>query len=223
MSPRVNANVLSILGGAALALVGVYAYAAAALAAHARLARLPPPSSVASALAIGALMPACGCTALAYARRAPPKLRAPFIVAAYAVNPLLVAAAALVAGWSGALAVVALGLLAALAAALFPEGERPRARLDDFLLRRGASPLRDAAPYTLAFAAPAIGIGAAFGLASLAPSLVAGLAIGALALLFAAPHRDVAEDHGARFANGVRALAIGFAITAATAVALLGA
>ncbi|HUR68458.1 MAG TPA: hypothetical protein VM370_04370 [Candidatus Thermoplasmatota archaeon] len=218
----------------------MYAYAAAALFAHARLSKLAPPRSLAAAIGIGALMPACGCTALAYARRAPPKLRAPFLVAAYAVNPLLLVAAALLRGWQGALAVLALGLAAALVARLVPEGERPRARLDDLLLRRGASPLRDAAPYTMAFAAPALGIGAAVGMggawiraadkawpaghagvAQVAPALVGALAVGALALLFAAPYRDVAQDHGGRVARGVWGLQAAFAVACVGALALL--
>lgn len=212
---------ITIAMGALLALAGVYAYAAAALFAHARLSRLPAPASLAHAVALGALMPACGCTALAYARRAPAPLRAPFLVAAYAANPLLLVAAWLVAGWVAAALVLGLALAAALAARLVPEGERPRARLDDLLLRRGASPLRDAAPYTLAFAAPALGIGALVGLASGMPALVAGLAVGALALLFAPPHRDVAQDHGVRFATRVRLAMVAFALAAALAVGLV--
>ncbi|HET6403431.1 MAG TPA: hypothetical protein VFH78_02190 [Candidatus Thermoplasmatota archaeon] len=210
-----------IAAGAALALVGVYAYAAAALWAHARLATLAPPRSLAHALLVGALMPACGCTALAYARRAPERLRAPFLVAAYAANPLLVLAAALIGGWRAAAAVLALALLAALAARALPAGERPRTRLDDLLLRRDGSPLRDAAPYVAAYAAPALGLGALVGLAAAAPALVGALAVGALALLFAPPHADVAQDHGGRVARGVRGLVVLFALCAAAAVALL--
>lgn len=211
----------AVLLGATLALLGVYAYAAAALFAHARLAALAPPRSLAHAIAIGALMPACGCTALAYARRAPAEHRAPFLVAAYAVNPLLLLAAAMLAGGWGAVAVLALGLTAALAARAIPAGERPRARLDDLLLRRGGHPLRDAAPYTMAFAAPALGIGGLLGLATAMPSLVAGLAVGALALLFGPRHRDVAQDHGARFATSVRIVVVAFACASAAAIALL--
>lgn len=217
-----NETIAAVLLGALLALAGVYAYAAAALYAHARLAGLPPPGSLARAVALGALVPACGCTALAYARRAPARLRAPFLVAAYAINPLLVLAAGLVAGWPGALAVAALGVLASfVAAASVPEGERPRARLDDLLLRRGGSPLRDAGPYAMAFAAPALGIGALIGLVSALPALVGGLAVGGLALLFAAPHRDVAQDHGEAFARGVRFVLAGFALVAGVAVLLV--
>lgn len=210
-----------IVAGALLALVGVYAYAAAALFAHARLARLPPPPSLAAAIAIGALMPACGCTALAYARRAPPTLRASFLVAAYAINPLLVVAAALVAGWQGALAIVALGVAAALVAAWLPTGERPRARLDDLLLRRGGSPWRDAAPYAMAFAAPALGAGALVGIAEHLGWLFGAIAVGALALAFAAPRRDVAQDHGAPFATRLRVVFVSFAFTCALVLALV--
>lgn len=160
-------------------------------------------------------MPACGCTALAYARRTPPRLRAPFLVAAYAINPLLLVAAGLLGGWRAALVVLALGLIAALAARALPEGARPRARLDDLLLRRGASPLRDAAPYTAAYAAPALALGAIVGLAAIAPAYVGALAIGALALLFGAPHADVAQDHGTRLANGARAIHAAFALACA--------
>lgn len=207
---------------AALALLAVYAYAVAALWTHARLATLAAPRSLTRALLAGALVPACGCTALPYARRAPPRLRAPFLVAAYGVNPLLVLAAALVAGWRGALVVLALGLAAAAAGRLLPAGERPRARLDDLLLRKDAAPLRDATPYMLAFAAPAVGIGAAFALAPLAPSVLAALAVGGLAVLFRPPHADVAQDHGPRLAGGIRALHVGFAVTLTPALALVG-
>ena len=208
------------LVGAGLALVGVYAYAAAALWAHARLARLDPPRSLAHALVVGALMPACGCTALAYARRAPERLRAPFLVASYALNPLLVLAAGLVAGWRGAIIVAGLALLASLAASLLPPGERPRTRLDDLLLRRDASALRDAAPYAAAYAAPAVGVGALVGASSAAPGLLAGAAIAALAFLLAPPHRDIAEDHGPRLARHLRALFALFALAAGALVAL---
>lgn len=204
-----------------LALVAVYAYAAGALFAHARLARLAPPRSLAHALAIGALMPACGCTALAYARRAPERLRAPFIVAAYAANPLLVVAAGILAGGPGALAVLALALVAAALARALPPGGRPRARLDDLLLRRAGSPLRDAAPYAVTYAAPSLALGALVGIVTVAPAVIAGGVVAALAVVFAPPHRDVAEDHGARTARGVRIIVIAFALAAGAAVALL--
>lgn len=199
------------------ALIAVYAYAAAALWTHARLSTLAPPRSLAHTLAIGALMPACGCTALAYARRAPERLRAPFLVAAYGVNPLLVIAGALLRGWPGAALVLALALAAALAARLLPPGERPRTRLDDLLLRRDARPLRDALPYTAAFALPALVLGALLGGLTLAPEILGALTIGALALLFAPRPRDVAEDHGSRFARGVFAIHAGFGLALAGA------
>lgn len=207
---------------ALLALVAIYAYAAAALFAHAQLARIAPPRSLAGALLAGALIPACGCTAFPHARRAPPRLRAPFLIAAYAANPLLILSAALLRGWLAAATVLVLALAFAATARLLPEGERPRTRLDDLLLRRNGRPLRDAAPYTLAFAAPALGVGALVGLgAALAPDLLAGLTIGALALLFAPRRADVADDHGAPFARRVRALFVAFALASAVAVALL--
>lgn len=206
---------------ALLALAAVYAYAAAALAFHARLARLAPPRTLAGAVAMGLATPACGCTALAYARRAPERLRAPYLLAAYAGSPLLVAAAWLLAGPVAGLAVVALAALAALAARALPPGERPRARLDDLLLRRGASPLRDAAPYALRFGAPALLVGALVGGASLAPAWAAGLAVVALAALLGAPHADVALDHGARLAGRVRALHLAFSALAGLAVGIL--
>lgn len=207
---------------ALLALVAIYAYAAAALFAHAHLARLAPPRTLPGALLAGALVPACGCTAFPHARRAPPHLRAPFLIAAYAANPLLILSAALLRGWLAAAAVLVLALAFAALARLLPEGERPRTRLDDLLLRRDSSPLRDAAPYTLAFAAPALGIGALVGLgAALAPDVLAGLAIGALALLFAPRRADVADDHGAPFARRMQVIFVAFALASALAVALL--
>lgn len=206
--------------GALLALVGVYAYAAAALWTHARLAALAPPRRLAHALLAGALVPACGCTAMAYARRAPERLRAPFLVAAYAANPLLLAAAALLAGWVAAASVLALALLAAAAAHRLPPGERPRARLDDLLLRRDGSPLRDAWPYVGAFALPAVAIGGLVGGIASAPGVVEGVAVAALAFLFAPARADVAQDHGARFASRLRVVFVLFAIASGAAVAL---
>lgn len=207
--------------GTLLALAGVYLYAAAALWTHARLAALAPPRHLAHALVVGALVPACGCTAMAYARRAPERLRAPFLVAAYAANPLLLLAAWLVAGGWAALAVLALALLAGVGARLVPAGERPRTRLDDLLLRRGGNPLRDAWPYVGAFAVPAIAIGGLAGGLASAPSFVEGFAIGALAALFAPRRADVAEDHGAPFASRLRVVFLLFALAAGAASALL--
>lgn len=215
-------NAWTLVGlGAAGALVAVYAYAVAALLVHHRLSRLAPPTTLGRALLVGALVPACGCTALPYARRAPPRLRAPFLLAAYAASPLLMAAAWLLAGAWAALTVVALALALAALARLLPEGERPRARLDDFLLRRDARPLRDAAPYLLPFGAPALAVGALVGGASLAHPALAGLAFAALAALLAAPDADVAQDHGRGFARRLRALHLAFALLGGLAVGLL--
>lgn len=212
---------LEVALGAILALAGVYGYAVAALWMHARLAALAPPRHLAHALLVGALVPACGCTAMTHARRAPERLRAPFLVAAYAANPLLVLAAGLLGGWLAALAVLALALLAAAAARLLPPGERPRTRLDDLLLRRGGSPLRDAWPYVGAFALPAVALGALVGGAASAPSAMEGIVVAGLALLFAPRHADLAQDHGARFAGLLRATFLAFAVAAGLAVALL--
>ena len=206
---------------AAGALLAVYLYAVAALLVHARLSTFAPPRSLAHALLVGALVPACGCTALAYARRAPPRLRAPFLLAAYAASPLLLAAAWLLAGPLAALAVLLLALALAALARLLPEGERPHARLDDLLLRRDARPLRDAAPYLWSFGAPALLVGAAVGGASLTHPAVAGLAFALLAALLGAPARDVAQDHGAPFARRLRALHLAFSLAAGVAVGAL--
>lgn len=211
---------LAPLAGALLALGLVYAYAAAALWTHGRLATLPAPRTLPGALAAGALVPACGCTALPHARRAPPRLRAPFLLAAYAASPLLLAAAWLLAGAWAALAVLLLALLAAALAALLPAGGTPRARLEDFLLKRDAAPLRDAATYLPAFGAPAMLVGALVGGARLAHPALAGLALGGLAALLGAPMRDVAQDHGAPFARRLRALHLAFSLLAGLAVAL---
>ena len=207
--------------GASLAVAAVYAYAVAALAVHHRLARIRAPRTLAHALALGVLVPACGCTALALARRAPPRLRAPFLVAAYAASPLLVAAAWLLAGPAAALAVLGLAVAAGALAHLLPAGDAPpRARLDDLLLPRDARPLRDAAPYALTFGGPALAVGALVGGASLASPWWAGLALTLLALLVAAPARDVALDHGRGFALRLRALHVAFSLAAGAAVAL---
>lgn len=208
-----------VLLGAFVALVGVYLYAAAALAVHHRLARIAPPRTLAHALLLGAVVPACGCTALALARRAPERLRAPFLVAAYAASPLLVAAAWLLAGPLAALAVLALALVAGALSFLLPAGDAPpRARLADLLLPRDARPLRDAAPYLLSFGAPAMLVGALVGGASLARPAWAALAMLMLSFLVAAPVRDVAEDHGRAFAWRVRGAHATFSLAAAGAV-----
>lgn len=206
---------------ALLALAAVYAYAAAALAFHARLARLAPPRTLLGAVAMGLLTPACGCTALAYARRAPAPLRASYLAAAYAGSPLLVVAAGLLAGPLAAAGVAVLAALVALAAVAIPAGEKPRTRLDDLLLRRDANPLRDAAPYTLRFGAPALAVGALVGGASLAPPWAAGLAAFALAALLGAPAADVALDHGAPFARRLTAHHLAFSALAGLTIGLL--
>ena len=206
---------------AAGALLAVYLYAVAALLVHARLSTFAPPRHLAHALLVGALVPACGCTALAYARRAPPRLRAPFLVAAYAASPLLLAAAWLLAGPLAALALLALALAAAALARLLPEGDRPRARLDDLLLRRDARPLRDAAPYLMTFGAPALLVGAAVGGASLAHPALAGLAVAALAALLGAPAADLSQDHGPAFARRLRATHLAFSLVAGVLVGVL--
>ena len=207
---------------AAGALLAVYLYAAFALHVHARLPALAPPRGLAHALLVGARVPACGCTALAYARRAAPPLRAPFLVAAYAASPLLLAAAWLLAGPLAALAVLGLALLVALLArVLVPGGAKPRTRLDDLLLRRDARPLRDALPYVWSFGAPAAAVGALVGGATLAHPALAGLAAGALAALLGAPHAEVAQDHGDAFAWRLRALHAAFALSAGLAVGAL--
>lgn len=209
---------------AALAVVGVYAYAAAALHAHARLAGTSPPRTLPQAIATGALLPACGCTALPYARRAPHPLRAPFLIAAYAVNPLILLAALLLGGPLAALTTLGLGLAAAALAAHLPAGATPpRARLDDLLLRPRANPLRDALPYAVAYALPALGVGAIAGAATLLPTAFEGALVAPLALLLGPPHRDVAADHGPGFARRLRAVHAAFAASAGAAAALAGA
>lgn len=190
---------------ALLALVAIYLYAAAALFAHAHLARVPPPRSLAHAVLLGVLVPACGCTATPYARRASPGLRAPFLVAAYAASPLLALAAGLLAGPRALLGVLALAVLAALLSARLPPGDAPpRVRLDDLLLKRASRPLRDAVPYARTYALAGLAAGALVGAASLLPGIGAGLAVTFLALLFEPPQADLALDHGEAFARRLR-------------------
>lgn len=183
--------------------LAVYAYAVSALFTRGKLATLTPPKTVAAAVARGAMMPACGCTALAHARRIPPSQRAPFIVAAYALNPLLILAALLLAGWKPAVVILALGLVLAMVTRV--TGEPTRTRLDDLLLRREAAPWKDATSYVKTYGLAGVALGA------VATLLPAWLAVGALALLFMPPTRDVEADHGARFARAVRFALVAFA------------
>lgn len=205
---------LRVLLVAALAVAGVYAYAALALVARRRLASRPPPRGVVEAALLGLVVPACGCTALPYARRCAPRERAAFVTAAYAGNPLLVLAALVLAGPLAAAAAVALALAAALAhAALRPIAPPPpRVRLDDLLLRREGVAWRDAAPYVREFGAPAMAAGLVLGLVTLAPPLAAGVALAALALVMAPPRAELGVDHGGTFARRASALHAAFAV-----------
>lgn len=209
---------------AALALAAVYAYAALALVARARLATRPPPRTRLAAALVGALVPACGCTALPFARRCAPRERAAFVTAAYALNPLLVLAALVVAGIGAALAVAALALLAAGAhAALRPlaSSPAPRVRLDDLLLKHDAAPWRDALPYAREFAPPAVAAGLVVGLLTFAPPFAAGLGIAALVVALGPPRAELALDHGPAFARRALVAHVVFAVVTGATTGVL--
>lgn len=209
----------SIAALAALAVLAVAAYAWLALVAQRRLAARPPLGTLAEAIAVGAIVPACACTALAYARRSPEALRAPFLLAAYAANPLLLLAAAILAGPIAAVLVLfAAGVAAAVSTLIPPPTASRRLRLDDLLLKRAASGF-DALPYARRYAAPSVALGALVALTvMMGQSVLAGLLVAGLALLFAAPPAEVAEDHGSPFSRRLFILQAAFAVVSGLVV-----